>query len=444
MTINKMILATFAFFSQLSNSMHLIPSVWLTWLLPVILFSEPCFTQFGGGDLPATDTLYDHKIQSIFLYRNFPEKESLPFLVIGQQGSVQLEFDYLIPSPEELYYSIFHFNKNWQPDELQSEEFIKGFQEEKIYSYSTSRNTKVPFVHYQLSLSPGQFLVSGNYLICVYTKQKEVLFTRRLLISEQLFNCTVDFVSPFSHDSKRTHQSLEISVKTHDVPVANNDQELFLQVLQNGDYNTLRELKSAHFVKADGFDFNRPDELLFEARKEFRFKDIRTLVSRTPDIQYWDEKEDGYHAWLIPDEIRAGRNYYTENDINGKFLILNRDVLNPVTESDYAWMHFTLKTGYELDYPVYLYGAVSDWQLKDEFILKYDDSRKAYTGQYLLKLGYYNYLYAYRDDAGKVQTEDLEGNWYETENQYMIMVYYRPFGSRYDRLMFVGQFNSNL
>lgn len=399
--------------------------------------------QASSFELPAMDTLYDERVQSIFFFRNQPEKEPVPFITLGRQEALQLQFDFLVPSPEDLYFSIFHFDKNWKPDLLKPEDYLKGFQEEQIQQYVTSRNTKIPFVHYQLQLTPGQLLVSGNYLLCVFTRQKDVLFTRRFFVGEQLFSATVDFINPLAIEHRRSHHAMEIVVKTNEIPVANNGQELFLQVMQNGDYNTLQEVRNAHFVTGDEFRFNRPDEFLFEARKEFRFKDIRTLISRTPDIEFWDEKQDGYHAWLIPDESRNGRNYYTENDINGKYLILNRDVLRPETESDYAWMHFTLRTGYEFDHSVYLYGAVTDWQLKKAFKMEYDDSRKAYTGQFLLKLGYYNYLYAYRDEQGQIQTELLEGNWYETENQYMVMVYFRPFGSRYDRLMFVGLYNSN-
>lgn len=394
-------------------------------------------------ELPALDTVYDDRIKSIFFYRTYPEKESIAMLTFAKQETLRLHFDFLIPSPEDLYYRVFHFDKNWKPDDLRHEEFVKGFQEEQIYSYVTSRNTKVPYVFYQLEVVADAFLISGNYLLCVYNRQKQVLFTRRFYIAEQQFHASVEFINPLQIEHRRTHHSMDLEVKTGDYPVANNGLELFVQAFQNGDYNTLIERSEPNFYTGNAFKFNRPDDFVFPAKKEFRFKDIRTLISRTPDIQYWDEKEDGYHAWLIPDGIREGQSYYTETDINGKYLILNRDVYRPETESDYAWMHFTLKTGYELDDPIYLFGAVTDWQIREEFRMDYDESRRAYQGQFLLKLGYYNYLYAYRNQNGAATTDDLEGNWYETENNYAVLVYYRPFGSRYDRLMFAGMFNSN-
>ncbi|MBK9106979.1 MAG: DUF5103 domain-containing protein [Saprospiraceae bacterium] len=425
--------------------MNLLQKVLVCYLLFTLMGNliQDLKAQSNEFELPAIDTIYDDRIKSIFFYRTYPEKESIAFLTHGKQEALQLQFDFLIPSAEDLYYSFFHFDKNWKQDELRHEEFLKGFQEEQIYSYVTSRNTKIPFVHYQLQVESEDFLVSGNYLMCVYNRQKQVLFTRRFFVTEQQFHAAVEFINPLQIEHRRTHHSMEMEVKTGELPVANNGQELFVQAIQNGDFNTLIERNEPNFYTGDAFKFTRPDDFIFPAKKEFRFKDIRTLISRTPDIQYWDEKEDGYHAWLIPDGVREGKSYYTETDINGKYLILNRDVYKPETESDYAWMHFTLKTGYELDEPIYLFGAVSDWQIREEFRMDYDESRKAYMGQFLLKLGYYNYLYAYRNKDGLAETDHLEGNWYETENNYAVFIYYRPFGSRYDRLMFAGIFNSN-
>ncbi|MBK8954673.1 MAG: DUF5103 domain-containing protein [Saprospiraceae bacterium] len=412
-------------------------------LFGLIVRPTSSYAQMESFDLPASDTVYDDRIKSIFFFKSYPEKESIAFMNLNKAEALQLKFDFLIPSAEDLYYSFFHFGKNWQQEDLRPEEYLKGFQEEQIFRYETSRNTKVPFVHYQIQVASQNFLLSGNYLICIYNRQKQVLFTRRFYLTEQVFNATVEFINPLQIENRRSHHSMELEIQTGETPVANNGLEMFVQVMQNGDYNTLIERKDANFYTGNAFRFTRPDDFIFPAKKEFRFKDIRTLISRTPDIQYWDEKEDGYHAWLIPDGIREGKSYYTETDINGKFLILNRDVLRPDTESDYAWMHFILKTGYEFDEAVYLYGAVSDWQLREDFRMEYDESRKAYMGQFLLKLGYYNYVYALKNDEGQAETQALEGDWYETENNYVVLVYYRPFGSRSDRLMFAGFYNSN-
>ncbi|MET0462949.1 MAG: DUF5103 domain-containing protein, partial [Chitinophagaceae bacterium] len=60
--------------------------------------------------------------------------------------------------------------------------------------------------------------------------------------------------------------------------------------------------------------------------------------------------------------------------------------------------------------------------------------------------GYYNYSYVTLTDkkqAGVIpDLENTEGNFWGTENGYMVMVYYRPFGARADELIGFARLNS--
>ena len=53
----------------------------------------------------------------------------------------------------------------------------------------------------------------------------------------------------------------------------------------------------------------------------------------------------------------------------------------------------------------------------------------------LLKQGAYNYQYVVVTDGGKADVGRLEGNFHETSNEYLVKVYHRPRGTRYDRLV---------
>jgi hypothetical protein len=60
-----------------------------------------------------------------------------------------------------------------------------------------------------------------------------------------------------------------------------------------------------------------------------------------------------------------------------------------------------------------------------------------------MKQGYYNYEYAFLKDGTTDGTASyFEGSHYETENDYMILIYYRNPQDRYDRLMGMGMANS--
>jgi hypothetical protein len=92
-----------------------------------------------------------------------------------------------------------------------------------------------------------------------------------------------------------------------------------------------------------------------------------------------------------------------------------------------------------------VFGELSDWQLKPAFKMQYSPEAQAYYLDAFLKQGYYNYIYVLLNrDTNEIDPEGVEGNWHETGNQYTILVYYRPFGERYDRLVSTQTIDSRL
>ncbi|HHU35332.1 MAG TPA: DUF5103 domain-containing protein, partial [Bacteroidetes bacterium] len=67
--------------------------------------------------------------------------------------------------------------------------------------------------------------------------------------------------------------------------------------------------------------------------------------------------------------------------------------------------------------------------------MEYDESREEYTKSLLLKQGWYNFQYVLVDAQGKTDELMFEGSHYETENDYLIIVYYRNPRERYDRII---------
>ena len=115
-------------------------------------------------------------------------------------------------------------------------------------------------------------------------------------------------------------------------------------------------------------------------------------------------------------------------------------------EADYDMMHFTLlKEEPFIDKDVYVYGAFNNFNITQENKMTYNVDEKAYTGNFLLKQGFYNYTFATLDSENNVNTNDINGSFYETENEYIVIVYYKPFGSFYERVIGVGTgfFNQN-
>ena len=62
--------------------------------------------------------------------------------------------------------------------------------------------------------------------------------------------------------------------------------------------------------------------------------------------------------------------------------------------------------------------------------MEYDDVNREYHAALLLKQGYYSYEFVQQDAL----TARTMGSFFETENEYQVLVYYREQGARYDRL----------
>ena len=183
--------------------------------------------------------------------------------------------------------------------------------------------------------------------------------------------------------------------------------------------------------------YDYQDQIVFPAGKEFRFFDMRTLDFRGERVKIITEKYDYYEVTLQRDESRFDRAAIFREDADGRFVIDNRHYNQSLLQCDYANVLFSVSRNAPLDdEDIYVFGELTDWQLKPEFKMVYNAEAQAYYCEAFLKQGYYNYQYMLVDRAsGELDSEGFEGNWYETGNQYTVLVYFRPFGTRYDRLM---------
>ena len=73
----------------------------------------------------------------------------------------------------------------------------------------------------------------------------------------------------------------------------------------------------------------------------------------------------------------------------------------------------------------------------------YNEVSKQFTLQMPLKQGVYDYHYIWADEKGKLIDEHaFDGSFFETENNYQILIYYKAPGSRFDELIAFTELNS--
>lgn len=233
----------------------------------------------------------------------------------------------------------------------------------------------------------------------------------------------------------RTHQEIDLEVSNKGFPIYNSREEVTCAVMQNGRWPTLISDLKQNRDKTETLVFDYFDKVSFPAGKEFRVFDTRTLLIRSRFIKKITDTKDDIIVTLYNDKLRSLTNFVSEQDANGNYIIGNNDYPDADRSAEYTWVDFTLESPELNKFKVYIIGAFTDWQCKEAFQMKYDQATNMYLGSAYLKQGYYNYTYVVQDAFGQTSSSPIDGDWYETENDYQVMVYYHPFGSRYDQLI---------
>ena len=356
-------------------------------------------------------------------------------------GALVLEFDHLGGEIKDYLYTIQHCTSDWQPSDLVDNEYIDGYNEDRILEFQNSLNTLTPYVRYTLRLPNAnmRWTKSGNYLLKIYDNDdnRRLVLTRRFLVVESLWGIDAQFVRPAKVDKFNTHHEIDFTINYRNFRIQNPQQDVKAYVMQNFRWDNIIGPLPPFAQRETKLVYDYQDRVVFPAGREWRFFDMRAFDSRGESVKRISEKDDYYEVTLYTDQSRGTASYLFRADLNGRYAIDNRQYNQTIDECDYARVLFSLTQNQPLDdADVYVFGELSDWRLRPEFKMEYLAEAKAYVVEPLLKQGYYNYEYVVVDrKSGKIDESEFEGNWYETRNDYIILVYYRPFGDRYDRLM---------
>ena len=398
------------------------------------------FSSLAQQNTDNIDDVFVENIRSVRLHLN-GDMLSLPIIELNSNLELLLSFDDLNEELTDYLYTITLCNADWSISDLDEMEYIEGYNGSRIQEYQYSYNTLKNYTHYELSLPNDdiQWLVSGNYLLKVYEdiEDQPLVLTRRFMVVEPIMVTLPQMVVPSIVSKYKTHHEIDFTVNHKGIEINNPRKVLSATVLQNGRWdNALTDLKPA-YIKGYDLIFDYQDKIIFPAGKEFRYVDLRTfryLNEKIVDIYRSDEIFD---VMMFKEEPRVFKNFQSYKDLNGNYLIELREDKNADLESDYASVFFSLGVSQEYyDSDVYVFGKITDWKLKEEFKLAYNPTVSAYVGRALLKQGFYNYYYVeVPAESTTFSHETIEGNWHETENKYTVLVYYRPFGGRHDRLV---------
>ncbi len=373
---------------------------------------------------------------------------SLPIFELGKAEALVLTFDDMDADFKYYTYQIVHCDMYWNPSNLIYHEYATGFEDEDILETASSITTRIPFTNYRLTIpnSRTELTISGNYMLIVHDRSdpgKPILSRRFVVIEPPVITTRMIKVRPSNVSRMNTHQEIRFNIDTKELRLLDPKTEIVAIMLQNGRWdNAIYDLRS-RYEKGALLVFDYLDKIVFPAGKEFRSVDLRSTEYRGEGV-FSLEKVDNYIRSIGKlDKNRSLVPYFTKVDINGNFIISSNDYPNPADfdlRCDYVEHIFTLETGNKYNQDVYVFGGLTDWQLKEEFRMQYKEEYASYTTAAWLKQGFYDYIYVLGNTDGSADETTLEGNWYESTNDYTLLVYYRPFGARYDRAIAATSF----
>ena len=412
-------------------------------LLFLLIISSLC----SFGQSVYDNTCYDDKVATVILQKNIEIYDPLPVINLGSTVSLKLSFDMLDPQNEFLNYSIIHCNRNWILSDLQPMDYLNGNTIGEITDYKFSTNTYQSYTHYSLNFPTEEMALtkSGNYILKVFRNfdEEDILLTRRFMVVDIQTKISSSIKSATAPEFRFSHQEVDFSVNYLGFDIPNPFLDVNVTILQNNSWNNAISNLKPQFVNNNELSFNYENENLFPGTNEFRFFDIRSLRFFSNNVikKYIDSVQN---VVLRPEESKAYLNYVRWIDYNGKRDIFNSDGMNLVEDGDYALVHFNFKSNNLEDMgEIFVYGELTDWQLKDEFKMIYSPELNMYTCPVLLKQSYYNYHFILRDKDGKIDYSFTEGNHQETENDYTILVYHKNVFYGYDEIIGLGSRNSN-
>lgn len=381
-------------------------------------------------------------IKTITFKGNTPESQ-LPILRLGE--TLVLEFDVLNGDEPDFYYEIEHYNYDWTPSVLVESEYLNGFDNQRIRDYLNSYNTYQIYSHYKLQIPNEQtrgFLVSGNYMIKIYDDYDELVFSRKFMIYEDTVGVGVDIKRSRDVRFINEKHSVDITIASNFMNFNNPKQTINTLIVQNNNLNSaISELKPQYTI-GNQLIYKYTRETSFWAGNEYLFFETKDLRAATLGTQFIELK-DLYNNYLFTNIIRAESPYTYNPDINGNFLINAIDAEDPSIEADYAWVHFSLQHPEFLsDKSIHVYGNFNNYAIDESTKLYFDDYSGLYRTAILLKQGFYNYKYVVVDQDATIDEGAISGNFYQTENNYKVLVYYRDLGARYDKIIGFGEANS--
>jgi hypothetical protein len=394
-----------------------------------------------------TNHVFNDKIKTVQLYKE-GWNLSYPIIRLNSPDKLQLHFDLLDDQPETYYYTLIHCDKDWNKTDIFQNTYLSGNTDNPIEDYEASFNTTVKYYHYKLSIPNDKVTMtrSGNYILVIYPQEKpdEPAITQRFIITEDALRIDAIIHRPQMVKDDNTSQQVDFTINYTGLNIVDPFRNVYAFILQNGRWgNAKKNLKPDVFGNNELKYNSLSEKNIFQGGNEFRYFDIKTIRHQTEFVKRIDYVTPYYNVYLYPSDNREFKPYFYWKDFDGKYYIAIQEGQNPDLDADYVYVYFSLPSKQIISGgKMYVSGALNNWTFDKNNLMTYNQERGEYECTILLKQGWYNFEYIFlKDGVTEGAASIFEGNHYETENDYLILAYYRNPAERYDRV--IGTFVTN-
>lgn len=390
-----------------------------------------------------TEVVPPYNIKTVSLVQN--GSNVVPIFELG--SSFELQFDDLFGNEANYYFEITHCDYNWRPSNIPKTDYILGFDNQRIVDYKNSFNTLQVYSHYRLAF-PNQFTtqlrISGNYILKILNEDRDVVFSRKFILYENRATVAAQVKRSRNLSNIENKQNLDFSIASNEIAFQTPLENVKILLIQNGNFNT--SIKNVHpqYTLGNQLVYKYDSETQFWGGNEFLYFENKDIRAANNNVAKIGANSDIYSAFLYTSPARGNQIYSVYQDINGNFLVKNINAADNEIEADYAWVYFSLSApAFRLNKDIYITGMFNNYSLSPEYKMDYNVEKGVYEKPVMIKQGFTNFQYTVADKNGTIDYENaIDGNFYQTENEYTILVYYRESTDRYQRVIGKGNANS--
>lgn len=380
--------------------------------------------------------VFNGNIKSVEFY-NTTKQGSFPVFPLNSKEQIILGFDDLRGGGRNYFYTLEHCNSQWKSSNISPAEYLISYNEDRIRDYTYSSSTFQRYTHYELKL-PNETIapkLAGNYILKVYedSDQSKLILTRRLYVVGTKVSLAATIVP--SNTNRQSNQKINFQLDYGRLNLQNPNADIKVLVMQNARPETAKWSLQPSSIRGTQLIYNDVNTNDFAGHNEFRRFDTRTLKLKSERIgQIY--RDTGYTVVLLGDPNRNIPAYSFQYDNNGQFFVMNQDGSDPRHDADYTHVYFSLAANKSSNEgSAYIIGRFNDFKIDANSKMDYEPGRGRFYTNLFLKQGVYDYQYVWVDKSNKPDDIILEGSYFETQNEYQVLVYFRPANARWEELV---------